>query len=251
MKMALETADTLNEMGWWSCWARSFTPAQGVRALVSREFAEPIFNRALFLRPPRDADGTVDQVVTEFRRRGTKPSLFVKEGDDYADVRDAASRAGMRRTGRLVIMEEVGLEPRGGEGVEVRQASKSELTDWTRAYLRAFYDDEALLSQVSKSVAKARSSRANRLVLASRDGEAVGTMALHTERGCTGLYCLGTVPSARGAGVAGSMLVMAHEVASALRTKLVLQVFESDGVEQFYAERGYRRAYVEEILGWA
>ncbi len=99
------------------------------------------------------------------------------------------------------------------------------------------------------SVRRAKTEGTNKLMVAEWKGRVAGTMALHTSNGCTGLYCLGTVPDVRGQGVASSLLYAAHEVSTRLGTTLVLQVFESDNVERFYLKNGYARLFSEEIFG--
>lgn len=224
-------------------------PAKGVYGLASKEFPEPIFNRAMFTRPPINPHEMLGKISKAFIARSTTPSFFVQTSCGFARLRGALAEAGLRRLGRYFVLQEQESMSRADNGIEVHEASKSELKAWSRAYLKAFYGDEALLSEVHRSLLKANSVRGNRIILAERKGEVAGTMALHTIRGCTGLYCLGTVPEMRGSGVASRLLAEAHDITSKLETKLVLQVFESDGVEEFYLQRGYARAFAEEIFG--
>ncbi len=246
MKRAIEAADALNEVGWWSSWASAFRPAEGAYALSSGEFEEPLFNRVFFTRPPKPKD--LEKIAKAFAARGARPSFFVLTDDRYSGLRKALRAEGFRKEGGFHVMEERRLGVSAASGVDVHEASGKELEAWSRTYLKVFYGDEALLPLVLRCVRRAKADESDKLVVAEQEGGVVGTMALHTDEGCTGLYCLGTVPDRRGGGVAGSLLAFAHSVKSDLGTKLVLQVFESDGVEQFYLRRGYERVLSEEIF---
>ena len=246
MNRTIETADILNEVGWWSSWANAFRPAEGAYALSSSEFEEPLFNRVLLTSPPRPKG--LEKIAGAFVARGARPSFFVPTDDRYSGLRKALRAEGFRKEGGFHVMEEKRLEVKAGSAVDVHEATRRELDAWCRTYLEVFYGDETLLPQVLRCVRRAKAKESDKLVVAEQEGRVVGTMALHTDEGCTGLYCLGTVPDRRGGGVAGSLLAFAHSVKSDLGTKLVLQVFESDGVERFYLKRGYERVLSEEIF---
>ncbi len=246
MNTAIETADVLNEVGWWSSWASAFRPAEGAYALSSSEFEEPLFNRVLLTSPPKPKD--LEKIAAAFAERGTRPSFFVQTDDRYSGLRGTLRAEGYRKEGDFHVMEERRLGVKAASTVDVHEASGKELEAWSKTYLKVFYGDESLLPRVLRCVRRANAKETDKLVVAEQEGAVVGTMALHTEEGCTGLYCLGTVPDRRGGGVAGSLLAFAHSVRSDLGTSLVLQVFESDGVEQFYLKRGYERVLSEEIF---
>ena len=249
MKKSIERGTQRNELGWWSSWARSFRPARGATGLFSLEFPEPLFNRVLFLSPPRDPYQTVREIIRQFRSLGGPPSFFVLDSERFSLTRRAIGENGLRFKDRFLTLELVAPKLHRDRMTSVREASDLELEVWSRTYLESFYGNEVLLEEVLRSVRRSSLKRSNRLLLALRNGKVAGTMALHVSNGYTGVYCLGTVPSMRGKGIASSMLVAARDVASRLRTKVVLQVFEADKVEEFYVARGFRRVYAEEILG--
>ena len=215
---------------------------------MSHDFQEPAFNRAIFTDPPEDPEGTVPRILGKFRASGSRPSLFVPGGREFGPLLRAAERNGFRKLDRFLVM--VLDEPRldVDSAVGVRTIAHPDAGEWSLAYLEAFYGDDALLDKVVHCVRNSLAKRSNRLLLAERGGEAAGTMALHVGGGFVGLYCLGTVPSMRGKGVAGSLVWSAQQMAERLGTKVILQTFESDGVEEFYLRRGFRWAFAQEVL---
>ena len=249
MKKPIELGDALNEFGWWSSWAKPFRPTRESYGLLSKGFPEPLFNRVVFLSPPKNPHKLIPEIVRHFRANGVSPSFFAQDTQKFAPTRTAIVENGLRRIDRFLIMEL--LEPRfQHDGMtSTHMVQRSELVLWSRIYLKAFYGNEILLEEVLRSVKTAHLKCDNRLLLATRKGKIVGTMALHVSDGYAGVYCLGTLPSMRGKGVASSMLAVAHEYASKLQAKTILQVFETDGIGDFYMERGFRRLYDEEVFG--
>lgn len=201
----------------------------------------------MFTEAPKDADRSVSVVVGKFRAFGVRPSLFIPESPEFSELVDAARRAGMSRTDRFLVMvlEKPVLDRDPVNAVEAISHGGAE--EWSLAYLEAFYGDDALLDPVVHRVRDSLSKRSNRLLLAKRGGEVAGTVALHVGGGYVGLYCLGTVPAMRGKGVAGALIWAAQELAVRRRTKVILQTFEADGVEDFYLKRGFRRAFAQGV----
>lgn len=243
----VEAGNALNEFGWWARWARPFTPFRGAFGLTSREFDEPLFNRVIFLDPPASPKRAVEEALAKFNSRGAKPSFFVEESPSYASAREAVEGAGLRRTGRFLILQK--RKPSSEtKSIEVRKSLRKDLDSWAQAYIEAFYGRRGPLDEVSRCAKRAIADGKNSLLLAESDGVPAGTAAIRLEAGYLGVYCVGTVPKMRRRGVAGSLLAYAERTASEAGVTTILQVFENDEVESYYTKRGFRRAFSEEIF---
>jgi N-acetylglutamate synthase-like GNAT family acetyltransferase len=237
-----------NELGWWSDWATPIEFDRDTYGFISEDFREPLFNRVVFLEPPTDPDRSISKGIQRFGGGGPVPSFFVPQDDSFESVRNRLVGRGYRVADRFIVMslEKPGLlTGRLGRSHRIR---KSEVETWSKVYLESFYGEESLLKVVSRRVGKAREKRSNWLILAEEDGKAAGTVALHLTKGLLGLYCLGTAPSMRGRGIAGGLLSVARRLAEEKGTKLILQVFEEEGVEGFYLERGFSRVSIVDVF---
>ncbi len=219
-----------------------------VYGFSSKEFPEPAFNRVVFHRPPKEPGKVVRDLVTEFRDSGIAPALFIPESPEYAPTSEAALALGLRQADRFLVMVLENPRIDKDEATTVREIAREEAGEWSLAYLQAFYGDDTLLDPVARCVGRALGSNDNRLLLAYRGGESAGTVALHAGGGFVGVYCLGTVPAMRGKGVASSLLRVALQQAEESRTKVMLQTFEADGVERFYLQRGFVRAFAQGVF---
>ncbi len=120
--------------------------------------------------------------------------------------------------------------------------------EWSAVYLSAFYGEQSLFPHVLKSVKRALRGGKSKLLLAELQGKIAGGLAIYTQAGFSGVYCVGTVPELRGMGIARQMLAEASRFAQGRRTKLVLQTFGSDAVERFYLRLGFDLAYSKDVL---
>jgi N-acetylglutamate synthase-like GNAT family acetyltransferase len=237
-----------NELGWWSDWATPIEFDQDTYGFISEDFREPLFNRVVFLEPPADPERSISRAIQKFGDRGPVPSFFVPRGDSFESLRSRLVGRGYRVADRFIVMslEKPGLlTGRVGRSHRIR---KSEVETWSKVYLESFYGEESLLKVVSKRVGKAQEKRSNWLILAEEDGKPAGTVALHLTEGRLGLYCLGTAPPMRGRGIAGGLLSFASGLAEEKKANLMLQVFEAEGVEGFYLERGFSRVSIVDVF---
>ena len=153
---------------------------------------------------------------------------------------------GYKQTDTMTVLCST-VPPREAEPkLEVRPSIDSD--DWTIAYLRSFYGDEALADVVRPIVSPLQKSRAADLLEAKIGGETAGVLAIFRTPGICGVYCVGTVPEYRKRGVATALLARARQVASGEGRSLILQTLRSDGLLQFYLRRGFKAAYSKRVL---
>jgi len=244
--MPIERSDELNELGWWSHWARLSWLSKSCYRLGSSEFREPLFNHAGFLEAKTKSDELVTLAENEYLRERMDPAFFLQRLPEYARTRKLLLRRGYNITDRFLVLRLVGAIPKP-VGVTCRVVGMEKLDEWCDTYLRAFYGELSLLKSVVGSVKKALEEGRTSLVLASVRRKPAGTLAIYRRRGLSGVYCVGTIPEFRGRGVATALLRRAKEVTDS-GTTLTLQTFLSDSLESFYYKRGFELAYSKDVL---
>jgi len=247
--MPIERSNELNELGWWSNWARLSWLSKRCYRLGSREFREPLFNHAGFLEAKKKPDELVKLAESKYLGEGVDPAFFLQRLPEYAHTKNLLLNRGYTVTDRFLVLRLAGATPKRFSGVTCRVVGTQKLDEWCETYLRAFYGELSLLKSVVASVKRALGEGRTRLVLASVRRKPAGTLAVYSRRGLSGVYCVGTVPEFRERGVATALLRRAKEITDAEgTTTLTLQTFLSDSLERFYYKRGFELAYSKDVL---
>ena len=240
----METPDRreveLNEVRWWSKWARLRWRGDGY-LLSSESLTESFFNRAGSLGC-RGVAGAAAWAERRLSRSGTRPTFLVFDSCTTAKTLLAS---GYSLVDTMTVLVSKGPIAGGDGGQEVRTAASAK--EWTSTYLRAFYGDEGLARVVEPIVASFK-ARTVTLLDSRVKGEAVGVLALFRTPGILGVYCVGTVPEHRRKGVATGLLAAAGRIAETEGRALVLQTLASEGALRFYLERGFEEMYSKLVL---
>jgi len=234
----------LNEVKWWSLWARLSWTRNGCYLLTSEEFAEPFFNRAGALSCEGIA-GAASWAEERLRAQGLPSTVLVFES--CAGATDALLASGYRAVDTMVVLVSKSAIP-GSGGAEPVVDTSSSAGPWVSAYLRAFYGTEELAGSVIPIARRLLKAKPATLLEAKIGGRVAGTLAMFRTRGLAGVYCVGTVPEFRKMGVATRLLARAREIADAEGRVLILQTLASDGAEPFYLQRGFDRLYSKTIM---
>ena len=229
----------LNEVHWWSRWARLRWHGEGY-LLSSEVLKEPFFNRAGVL-----TCGAVQGTIPWAERLlGTAKTDTTFSVFDSCSAARKLVNAGYLQTDEMTVLRSA-LPPKG-RGNEVRTAKDPET--WTGAYLRSFYGDEVLTDVVRPIVSSLHKSKGVTLLESKAGGETAGVLAMFRTPGVVGAYCVGTVPEFREGGVATALLARAREVAVEEGRSLILQTLTSDGALGFYVRAGFEAMYSKRVL---
>ncbi|MDV3292990.1 MAG: GNAT family N-acetyltransferase [Nitrososphaerales archaeon] len=235
----------LNELRWWSNWAKLSWLDKNTHMLSSRDFAEPFFNRAGFLSCA-GISSSLEGVERRFRSLGLDPVLLVH--DKCTVGRKALTRKGYRMVDTMTVLASTSDLPRADPAPTIAVSSSCSIDDWSRAYLQSFYGDERLLLAVTKVARRLKKLREATLLQTRLEGSVAGVLAIFRTPGLAGVYCVGTLPKFRRRGVAGTLIGRAKEIAIAEGRRLCLQTLESDGAEPFYLARGFTKLYRKNFL---
>ena len=230
----------LNEIRWWSHWAKLSWKGEGY-VLSSDLIREGFFNRGGSLNCG-SLLGTASWAEGKFARRGVVATMSAFES---CEAVRALLRAGYRQVDEMAVLVSKGGVPDASSGsVAVSRNPRS----WTWAYLRSFYGDTALSDAVGPLVMSLSKSRQVTLLESRVNGDTAGVAALFKTPGVAGVYCVGTVPEHRREGVATGLIARAREMSESEGRTMVLQTLKSDGVSGFYFKRGFEKIYSKLLL---
>jgi GNAT superfamily N-acetyltransferase len=235
-----------NEASWWSYWGETRWVGRNAYIITSKEFEEPLFNHAVLIDPDLPEQPFIDNALASFAEAGTQPSFFVIRTPLFAPLNRTLRGSGFSVLEKMYVLA---ADPTpANEPIGVSFDVEPDLRSWASVYLNSFYGDQGLQPCVERATRMAAKDKAVSLVLVRRGKEALGGMALYRSENILGVYCVGTLPRHRRTGVASSLLSFASRIARDEGLSLVLQTFSEDGVEGFYAKRGFGRIYEKEVL---
>lgn len=235
-------AAELNEVRWWSRWARLRWRGEGY-LLTSKSLPESFYNRAGALTCGAVA-GAAHWAESVLSRLGMSSTVVVF--DSCAVAKKLLASGYTEVDSMAVLLSKSPIRTERDEGQEI--VTSTSPGRWTTAYLRSFYGDEGLAGVVTPIVAPILEAKATTLLESRVDEKTAGVLAIFRTPGIAGVYCVGTVPEFRRLGVATVLLARAREIAEVEGRSLVLQTLESDGVLRFYLERGFEKLYSKHVL---
>ena len=234
----------LNEVRWWSNWARlTWLPPTGY-LLASDELRESFFNRAGALTCT-GVNGLAEAAEKKLADRRMDSTITVF--DSCARTIAALEDSGYKPVDTMVVLMSKGpIEATSPAHAAI--INRPSPRSWARAYLDAFYGDQGLSASVTPIVSHLSKAGAITLLEARIKDETAGVLAIFRTKGLAGVYCVGTIPKFRKLGVAGILLAKARAIAMAEGRKLVLQSLASEGSKQFYLNRGFVPLYSKQLL---
>lgn len=238
----------LNEVTWWSNWTETLWLNKDTYLLFSGNYQEYFFNRGGFLKVTGRSASMVEAMETEFAKRGVAPSIFVQSDSLDSGILHVFTKRGYRIADQMSVMELDTPSFEANTKLVVEVAVADSLKQWAEVYLEAFYGNVELIDAVLDVLKKVSRNRDTTLVLARLDKRPVGVLALFRSPGVAGVYCVGTIPGARGEHVASTILAFANKLAAAEKRRLILQTILSDSVEPLYLKLGFRRLYLKELF---
>lgn len=238
----------LNEVTWWSNWTETVWLDDDAYLLFSMDYPEYFFNHGGFLKVTGRSVDLVEVMETKFAKRDVAPSIFVQSDSLDSRLLQAFTKKGYRIADQMSVMELETPSFETNTKLVAEVATADNLSQWANVYLRAFYGSTELIDVVLATLERVSRNKDATLVLAGLNEEPVGGLALFRSPGVVGVYCVGTIPEARGEHVASTLLAFANTLAVAEKRKLILQTILSDSVESLYVKLGFRRLYLKELF---
>ena len=235
----------LNEASWWSHWAEVQWTGEKSYVMLSFDFDEYFFNRGGFVDCSEGLDA-VARIEAKFEAAG-RPACFSVQSE-CEELTASLNQRGYATFDEMSVMQLNQPQFKQATGLKVLRGPDVKTGDWATTYVLSFYGDLSLRDQVAK-VAERLSREPSVVLLAGENNrKTLGVLAAFRTSGLLGVYCVGTLGEQRGKGVAGSLIHVASNIASAEGRLLVLQTILSDGVEGFYERGGFRRLYLKHLM---
>lgn len=238
----------LNEVSWWSHWTEVVWFGREAYLLASKDFEEYFFNRAGFLKVTPHSGSLIEGMESEFQSRGLIPHVFVQNDVLHPALLQKFAKRGYRIADQMSVMEMDEPCFSVNKDLVMEMGNKERVGEWVDVYLRAFYGSTELAPKVTSIIRRVSVTTEAGLLLAYLDGKAVGALAIYRSPGLCGVYCVGTVPEARGKRVASTMLDFAYRLATREERRLILQTILSDSVESLYTKLGFNRVHLKELF---
>lgn len=238
-----EISYELNELDWWSNWARPLWPSSQCYALWSPAFPEYFFNRIDVLKADFSTQKILEEARAMLNDQSWSPGLMVCKRDVTPATGAELARTGYTRMDSLVVMScpRFNMNPR--PSVEPVDVEADMASDWSKVYLEAFYGSQHYLNVVRNVVSRAARDPRCEFLIARVDGSPAGALALYHSQGLAGAYCVGTLERFRSRGVATTLLRECFRRAGERGEKLILQTFASDNVVPLYSRMGFTPVY--------
>jgi GNAT superfamily N-acetyltransferase len=234
-------AAELNEVRWWSRWARLTWYRHGY-LLSSEDLREPFFNRAGTLSC-RGVVGTATWAERRLSRRGMGCTTMAF--DSCKEVQKLLT-SGYRQVDTMTVF--LSTSPIKGANIAQEVEMSTDSHRWTATYLRSFYGSEDLAGVISPIVESLLKTRGVTLLESGADGSIAGVLALFRTPAIIGVYCVGTLSEHRNQGVATGLLAKAKQIADSEGRAMILQSLGSEGAGSFYLDKGFEPMYRKLIL---
>jgi len=243
-----------NEEGWFVLWSDK-VELKGGRLFTHPEFLDdPLFNHVTGINvKAKDIDIFIENIFVEFRRRSIpQPAFYVSSLSRPRNTAKILASKGFRIYDLMYIMSlksrVKSSSKKSNRQLVIEFVNQETIKTWAQVYARAFEIGGDALPTIIKCTENALASKNTNLYIGYLKEEPVAVGALYSQDRVSGIYCLGTLESFRGKGIANTMISRLLDDAFAIGTKDVcLQTLHNDGVKDFYQKRGFSIDLTREV----
>jgi N-acetylglutamate synthase-like GNAT family acetyltransferase len=165
-----------------------------------------------------------------------------------------ATELGYRVTDKMEILSKAvsNQKVKTQENFPVEVSFTEDVETWTKVFMSSFFIPRSWQEELSKREKSILQMSSTKFVLATFGDLSVGCLLTYVEPAdCLGIYCVGTIPSQRGKGIARQLLAFSEAYALKIGCDiLTLQTLTSDHVSPMYKKLGYITQFERDIL-WA
>jgi len=243
-----------NEEGWFVLWSER-VDLKGGRLFTHPEFLDdPLFNHVTGINvQAKDIDIFIENMFSEFRRRSVfQPAFYVSSLSRPKNIVKILVSKGFRIYDLMYIMSlksrVKSSSKKSNRELVIEPVNKETVKTWAQVYARTFDIEEDALLAIIECSQNAFASKNTNLYIGYVKKEPVAVGALYSQDQVSGIYCLGTLESFRGRGIANTMISRLVDDSFALGSKDVcLQTLHNDGLKDFYRKRGFSIDLTREI----
>lgn len=235
-----------NEEGWFVLWSEKIE-LKGGRLFTHPKFLDdPLFNHVTGINvKAKDVDLFIENTLGEFRRRSVfQPAFYVSSLSRPRNTVNILENKGFRLYDLMYIMSLRSRLKSSSKKINrelvIEPVNKDIIKSWALVYAKAFDIEEDALPTIIECSQNALASKSANLYIGYVKEEPVAVGALYSQDQISGIYCLGTLKSLRGNGIASTMISRLIDDSFALGSKdICLQTLHNDGVKDFYLKRGF------------
>jgi ribosomal protein S18 acetylase RimI-like enzyme len=171
----------------------------------------PWFNGVLSSAPPNDNDSFIDETIEYFRLKGTNTFTWWMEPHvKSSDWRSVLSRHGFGFSedtpGMAVDLHELSHGTQPADGLEIRSVDDEEsLRTWAKVFVKGYGLPPAWESLTVDVWLQLGLNFPIRNYLGYLNGGPVATSTVFYGGGAAGIYCVATLPEARGKGIGAAI----------------------------------------------
>jgi len=235
-----------NEEGWFILWSEK-VDLKGGRLFTHPKFLnDPLFNHVTGVDvKAEDLNLFIENILGEFRKRSVfQPAFYVSSLSRPRNMGNILERKGFRLYDLMYIMSlnsRFKSSPKKiNRQLVIERVNKDTIKSWALVYANAFDIEANALPIIIECSQNALASKSVTLYIGYVKKEPVAVGALYSQDQISGIYCLGTLKSLRGKGIASMIISRLIDDSFALGSKDVcLQTLHKDGVKDFYLKRGF------------
>ena len=183
------------------------------------------------------SEKTIDESILQFKKNNSRPHVYSL---NYPELENMLKRKRFvyHETQHVLKNRRLPLKK-----PQVTIISSDKISLWTDIFCKSF--DCPTWKTPVESILKDSIESVQYVV----DKSESSCMALYEKNSILGLYCLGTMPSKRGQGIAASLIDFAlHEVNSRNLESLILETYQSDNLLKYYSKLGFEQVYQKKIF---
>lgn len=237
-----------NESDFCSLWTQHIRIRNCADLFINEKLAGDYFFNRLNNVACRDIEAVIEKTIRIFSKRVLNSYVYISDND--RDLENILLKRGFSLIDTMQVLKSDLTNFENDEyNIQVTKIDLHSLPVWIDVFCKSF-DARDWKSEVEK-VVKLHFKELTLLVSYINDNYRKipsGCVALFNRYNLMGLYCLGTLSSFRGQGIAKRMIKISLRVARQENLGfLFLQTFSKEGLIQFYKNMGFQIAYKKKI----
>ena len=239
-----------NEEEFFSLWSDKIGFRDGVLFYNKRFSDDPLFNHLTHIVSDSDSiEELIEESIVMYRSKCIRPCVYISPLSEPKDIKEILFKKGFQLQDKMAIMNHYGHSIKNSSSeIKVEEVYEDAVERWCKTFALAFDIPSSWYTELNKRCKVVHQDSRVKLYVAYNDMEDIGTIAIFSDKGVSGSYCVGTIPSYRERGVATQLLSIGIEYSKRIgNTVLCLQTLYQDDAIDFYRRRGFKEEFTREV----
>jgi N-acetylglutamate synthase-like GNAT family acetyltransferase len=240
-----------NEFYFCSLWTQHLKIRNCADVLLNEKLTQDYFFNRVANMTCSDTGSVIDECVKIFLKKGINCYVYVT--DDNRKLEGTLLEKGFTLIDSMSVLKcttnNIGYD---NQNIDVIKIDRDSIPIWIDIFCHAFdvlswkYEVERIIKSHFKELTLLVSYLNN-----NKNNVPAGCVALFNRSNLIGMYCLGTLSSFRGHGIATKMIRVALENAQQRGINFIfLQAFANEGFIDFYNKIGFQTVYKKKIYAF-